>query len=136
MYGKRGYFYTKLDRESDEDISHYMDIKSVESLEEACKEAIEDIQNIRKLLYEQVQKIHNISITKTVQVDRRKTYKNSIEIAVYINELKEIEGHSYNYRIYDTHKKFKGNEKKQALAYAEELKKQHNINQIIKNNWK
>ena len=56
---------------------------------------------------------------------------------MYINEYKTIDGERLNKNemVYSTHKKFKGNEKKQAIAYANELKDKYH-HTIVYDNWK
>jgi len=129
------YCFQILYRLESNEISKIVDMKDVEYIENACKESIKAIENIRKELFNQVQNLQEMRIEKQIIVRRRKEYRGNIEISVYINHKHILGNYIKEDMQHQTYKRFNGKEKKAALKYADELKKQYNYI-IIKDNWK
>ncbi len=128
------YCFTQLHYTRDGEIETYTSMDSINRLEKACKEAIDAIASIRAKLYKQTQKISVMDIKKTVCIERYKERPRVI-IDVYVKEERILSDFTYSGRVFNTTKQFKGNEKKQALAYADELSRNYNIYTITKENW-
>lgn len=118
-------------------INNCYDYESLLKVNKDIELAKQELAELEKLLYNQIQNAVKVVKYKEIIVRRHKQYKGNIEITVYVNEYMTIdcERLDKNNMVYSTHKKFKGNEKKQALQYAEELKNQHHL-KIIYDNWK
>lgn len=129
------YSLRRLYDTTERNISEIMSIEDIMGLEKNCKEAEAAIKEIRENLFAQVQKLQNIKVEKYIKVRRYDRYKGLVEITVFVEESKELEGHKRAYMEYGTHKKFNGSQKKKALEYANELQKKYNY-KIIKENWK
>jgi hypothetical protein len=130
------YSLNRLYNTSEKEISEIIDIKDILKIESYCKEAEEAIKAIRQKLFEQTQRLQEIKIEKYILIRRRADWYNKrIEITVFVETKKILADYESTDMIYNTHQKFNGNQKKQALQYAEELKKQYNL-KIVKENWK
>lgn len=118
-------------------INNCYDYESLLKVNKDIERAKQELAELEKLLYNQIQNAVKVVKYKEIIVRRHKQYKGNIEITVYVNEYMTIDGERLdkNNMVYSTHKKFKGNEKKQALQYAEELKNQYHL-KIVYDNWK
>ena len=105
-------------------INNCYDYESLLKVNKDIERAKQELAELEKLLYNQIQNAVKVVKYKEIIVRRHKQYKGNIEITVYVNEYQTIDGERLdkNNMVYSTHKKFKGNEKKQAVAYANELK--------------
>ena len=132
------YNYYSLRRLFDIDndyIKTMLDIKDIIGVEKYCIEAEACIKEIRDLLAEQVKRMQEIEEEKYIIVDRRKSYYNNIEVTVRVQLSRKLGDYKRTSDVDNTYKLFTGKEKKQALEYAEELRKKYSL-RIIKNNWK
>lgn len=118
-------------------INNCYDYESLLKVNKDIERAKQELAELEKLLYNQIQNAVKVVKYKEIIARRYKPYQGNIELTVFINEYMTIDGERLpkNEMVYSTHKKFKGNEKKQALQYAEELKNKHHL-KIVYDNWK
>ena len=118
-------------------INNCYDYESLLKVNKDIEKAKAELTELEKLLYNQIQQAVKVVKYKEIIIRRHKQYKGNIEITVYVNEYQTIDGKRLdkNDMVYATHKKFKGNEKKQAIEYANELKSKHHLT-VIYDNWK
>lgn len=132
---ERTWSFRRLYETTNKQIDELLTIDDIMNVENYCKEAEADIAIIRQKLYEQINKLQSIRTEKYIMVRRYDRWKGPIEISVYLEESKEIDGYKRTFMEYGTFQKFNGAQKKKALEYAEELKNKFNI-KIVKENWK
>lgn len=113
------------------------EMKSLLSIQTDIEKARLELKELEALIFSRVQEIQSIVHYKEIVCNRSKSYKGNIELKVYVNEYMVHDGVRLpkNNFIYGTHKEFKGNEKKAAIAYANELKAKHH-HPIVFNNWR
>ena len=118
-------------------ITKNCDLKSLMKIQSDIEKAREELKQLEMDIYNRVQRIQNIVHYKEIACNRRKHYKGGIEITVYINEYMTQDGVRLEKTntVYGTHKSFNGSQKKQAIAYANELKAIHH-HPIVFINWK
>lgn len=118
-------------------INNCYDYESLLKVNKDIESAKREISELEKLIYNQIQQAVKVVKYREIIVRRHRQYRGNIEITVYINEYQTIDGERLkkNDMVYSTHKKFKGNEKKQAIAYANELKEKYH-HPIVYDNWK
>ena len=118
-------------------INNNYDYESLLKVSKDINKAKEELAELEKLLYTQIQNAVKVVKYKDIIARREKKYKGNIELTVFVREYSMVDGVRLNKNnmIYGTHKSFKGNEKKQAIKYADELKDKYHLN-IIYDNWK
>ena len=118
-------------------INNCYDYESLLKVNKDIESAKREIAELEKLIYNQIQQAVKVVKYREIIIRRHQQYRGNIEITVYINEYKTIDGERLNKNdmVYSTHKKFKGNEKKQAIAYANELKDKYH-HPIVYDNWR
>lgn len=118
-------------------IKNCYDEKALLKISADIEKARQELKDLEMMIFEQVGKCSQVVEYKEIIVNRRKSYKGGIEITVYVNKYKLLNGERLkkDESIYGTHKRFNGSEKKQAVAYANELKNQYHVN-IIYENWR
>lgn len=132
------YSFEQLYRTEESEIEKYTSMDSVIRLQRAIETAKKEIAIMESKLYNQVQLLQTMQTTRQILITRRaeRWGKGKVEITVRVNEIKTLDsGYSYTDHIYKTYQKFNGNQKKDAIAYAQELKKKYNC-EIVKENWK
>jgi hypothetical protein len=118
-------------------IAKNCDFNSLMSIQKDIENARKELAQLEMDIFNRVQQIQNIVHYKEIVCIRSKSYKGNIELKVYINEYMAQDGIRLEKTnsVYGTHKQFRGNEKKQAIAYANELKSKHH-HPIVFENWK
>lgn len=132
FYG-RCYSLRNLYNLNPDTIKQTLDIKNLMNYEEYCRDAIKEIENIRREIAEQIPKLQEVQTKNYILVNRYKDYYNKIKVDVELVTETILDGHTRN--SYQDRKTFTGTEKKQSLEYAEVLRKKHGFG-IIKNNWR
>lgn len=91
--------------------------------------AREELKEIETLIAQQYNKTQQVIEYKEIIVNRYKPYKGNIDITVYINKYKTLDGVRLDKNDMDhtTHRHFSGKEKKQAFEYANKLKSEYHI---------
>lgn len=132
FYG-RGYAFRNLHNLDPQTIKQTLNINNLMSYEEYCKEAEAEIIKVRQEIAEQIPRLQNIKTKNYIEVERVKGYDK--KVCIYVRLMTETRLDDYvRYNNTDS-KTFGGNEKKQALEYAEVLRKKYGYG-ITKINWK
>ena len=124
-----------------EDTKYYInencELSSLVSIQRDIDKAKAELKALEIAIFERVQQIQSIVHYKEIVCARSKNYKGKVEIKVHINEYMVQDGVrlTKNNFIYGTHKEFNGNEKKVAIAYANELKEKYH-HPIVFTNWR
>ena len=130
------YALRSLQHITEEEINRSLTYERMAELEKKCKEAEEEIKEIRQRLHEQTQKLQFLKIDKFIQVERSQEYSSkrvNVQVRIYtVRTLGKEVRHESDLNIT---KHFTGLEKKHALEYARQLQKQTGL-RIIKKNWK
>lgn len=123
--------------EPDYYINNCYDYESLLKVNKDIESAKREIAELEKLIYNQIQQVVKVVKYREIIIRRYKPYQGNIELTVFINEYMSIDGDRLpkNEMVYSTHKKFKGTEKKLAIAYANELKDKYH-HPIVYDNWK
>jgi hypothetical protein len=118
-------------------ITKNCDLNSLMNIQKDIENARKELAQLEMDIFNRVQQIQSIVHYKEIVCRRDKSYKGNIELKVYVNEYMVQDGVRLekNNSVYGTHKQFKGNEKKQAIEYANQLKDIHH-HKIIFQNWK
>ena len=110
-----------------------LDLKTLMSYEKDCQDAEKAIKEIRQEIADQVQQLQKVETKQFILVERVKPYQSNVQIIVKLHiEHKLGDTVRSDYKDY---KKFTGLEKKQALAYAKELRQQYKLG-IVRKNWR
>lgn len=99
------------------------------------EQARKELKELEQLVAERYIMIDRIIEYKEVMFQRNKPYRGNVELVVYVRVFKTIDGQRLDKTeiVYGTHKKFKGNERKLAKAYADELSKANHCKIISEN---
>lgn len=99
------------------------------------EQARNELKELERMIAERYVMIDRIIEYKEVILQRNKPYRGNVELVVYIRVFKTIDGQRLDKTemVYGTHKRFKGNERKQAKAYADELSKANHCKIILEN---
>ena len=113
------------------------DYTSLLKINDDIEKAKQEILRLEQMIYNQIQHAVQVVRYREIVVRRYKPYQGNIELTVFINEYMSIYGERLpkNETVYATHKKFKGNEKKKAIAYANELRTTYH-HPIVYDNWR
>ncbi len=103
------------------------------SYEEYCTEAIKEIEKVRMELADQVKRLQEIKVDSKIIVERYKEYRGNVVVIVKLEITRTLDRTKRTESI--DRKVFGGTQKKQALLYADELRKKHGFG-IVKINWK
>ena len=132
FYG-RDYSLRNLHSLDPKTIKETLTLENLMKYEKYCKEALQEIATIRQEIADQIPKLQEVQTKKYISVERRKEYDGKVK--VYVKLATEHKLDAYVSNDYSNYKTFSGNEKKQALEYAETLRKKYGYG-VIKKNWK
>ena len=118
-------------------INKCYDTKALLKISCDIKAARKELDELEMLIYNQYQCANLVIKYNEVRVRREKRYNDKVEIFVAVYEQYTLNGEKLDKSdfIYNTHKKFTGNEKKAAKEYAGKLQNDFKC-PVIFINWK